>query len=257
MSSIPITGAPDWQHITSSSQSLLATVPAPNQSVTITVPPNAETIVVLSIDTVGTDALTVKGVDSSHYYFNNVAFVTIGGHIYSEYFIDVSDTVDGALNISFASPMTDSWYVYSDQESHLSFDPNIGLIRTEVAQPLSIWGIMAMSSDGNDSRFISSDLNGRLIPLVPTNSTGMVATGQILPAPINAWYLFSTTLRNLASSNSSFNIYDTAGNYIVDYRQPANSDSLPIALHGYRVTTALTLASDLGNQGQLLYAAGP
>lgn len=157
-------GTPDWQRGITTAQKLLATVPATTLTTTVGVPPNAETIVIVTSGPVGgNQVLTIKGSTSGQVYPWQVQFLTSGSQDYAQYYVDVTSVIDVELSITFTEAAAFTWYVYSDQAAHVVFDPNMGLLVQEHAVPPGLWGVLVEGFDGTDAQFIATDTSGKLV----------------------------------------------------------------------------------------------
>ena len=178
-----IVGSPDWQRGVVTSQKLLSTQAATSLTATVFLPPNAETLVIVTSGPIGgAQTLTITGVTSAQVYPWQIQFIFSGGQAYAYYYADVSSSVDSSVTITFAQAAAFSWYVYSDQAAHVSFDPNLGLVVQEQNIGPSGWGIPAMGYDGTNMHFVETDTTGKLV----ISNPGGGATTQPLNAPLVA-----------------------------------------------------------------------
>lgn len=122
ISNPPNYGTPDWQRGYYSAQKLLADVPAGTHTTTITVPPNAETIVIQVDNSSLAFAPSVVGVQTGIHYAPQFQHLTTSMSAYPVWFVDMSSTVDQEVTITFLALANFAWYVYADAGVHITFD---------------------------------------------------------------------------------------------------------------------------------------
>lgn len=118
----PNIGTPDGQRGVVSAQKLLATVPAGQQSVTVPIPPNAESLIIIFTAIPGPDFVEVDGATTGVAYAGIVTQTSADVGQGTQFFFDVSSAVDQSVNITVAAGNFGTWYVYSDNGIHLIAD---------------------------------------------------------------------------------------------------------------------------------------
>ena len=124
ISNPPSFGSPDWQRGYYSAQKLLASVPAGTYSVTVTVPPNAETIIVQAANITAGAYVTMQGVDTSITYagFQTDRAGAVSGAFSA--FFDCSSILDSQVTLHLQNSLAKPWYVYADAGVHVVGDVN-------------------------------------------------------------------------------------------------------------------------------------
>lgn len=119
----PVTiDTPDYQRGVVNAQVLLATVAAGTHTVTVGVPPNAESIMI-SLDggavTAGNAAMV--GVSTGALYAG-AAIKIAGSPFTSAWVFDAAEVVDAQVNVSVPSTWASGWHVYADAGVHVVAD---------------------------------------------------------------------------------------------------------------------------------------
>ena len=122
ISSPPNYGSPDWQRGVYSAQKLLATVAGGTRTASVTVPPNAETIVVSIPGGAGAYRLSLQGQTSLTEYPGIQAIQQTNIPITPMWFFDVSQCLDPIVEVIFTIAPATTWYVYADAGIHLTAD---------------------------------------------------------------------------------------------------------------------------------------
>ena len=259
------TGTPDWQRGVNSAQRLLNTVGGGSQLQQVAVPPNAQTIIVLASATPGLGTFEAAGVTTSFLYPVSQSIFKPGTEEFGAYFINVANCIDTEITCTFSHAPGNTWYIYADQGVHINFDPFVANLLQLVGSPPGLYGALALGSDGTDARPLSTNINGRLIPLVPTLSSGNVGvpspgtTYPVLAAPASgAWYLFGIdAVSNSASGGCAVELFAN-GTQIAFLTSADQLHVDHVQLDGYRTTGAVTaLPFYNGGAVWLRYAAGP
>lgn len=255
-------GTPDWQRGIATPQKLLAAVAGGTGSVIVAVPPNAESLVVFAVGAPGLGTLSAYGEPSNIFYPIQESFSVHGGNSSGQYFINVSGQVDTEVLFGWSIAPGSTWYVYSDQAPHISFDPNVGQLVQERDSLLGLWGVLALGSDTVNQHVIETDSHGRLIPLVPTLTTGAVvmttSPTQLVAAPASgAWYLFGVDFRNDSAARDTPSLLDsTSAQLTLSGVAAGGSDH--VDLKGYRTTGKVQIVGlTTSAYVTLRYAPGP
>ena len=118
----PNYGTPDWQRGSYSAQAELASVVGGQANVTIRIPPNAETIVVVApVGPTGT-VVTMQGLQSGIDYVGVLARGQSTSSGYWTFFFDASSVTDSQAQVSFSTAPSGRWYVYADAGVHVVGD---------------------------------------------------------------------------------------------------------------------------------------
>ena len=263
----PNVGTPDWQRGVISAQHLLATVAGGTDTVTVGVPPNAETIIVLA-QTALLGTFSAVGVTSGFNYPFGVSKNALADSDQANtFFVNVANCVDDQLVISFSSISGTDWYVYADQAAHVTFDPFVGSAIYFPGNTPRYNGMLILGSDGTVTTAMETDSNGRQIPLVPTLSSGLVAVSAnptaVIAAPTSgAWYLMSADMTPNNGTSLGGVTLSTGSSVIAGVFGPQTNVgqlTVPADLKGYRTTSAVT-ASYINNANGFVvvrYAPGP
>ena len=235
-------GSPDWQRGVINAEKLLATVAANTGTVDVTVPANTTTIMVVnsgsSIAT--TNNCYCLGMTSGILYPGSLRQYSPGIAAFYARFFTVSPAIDGVMTISWQVAPTVTWYVVAMSGVNVVDDPAMDMVVSRAGFAPSAFGQMAYGSDGTDARALSTDTNGRQIPLVPNESTGIVnvpsIVSTIIPAPSSGRiYIYGVDMDN------------TGGGVLLLYGNGTQIANIDIAtwgqeatLEGYAISTALT-----------------
>lgn len=207
-------GTPDGQRGVVSAQKLVATVNSGVASVTVGIPANAESLILLSggfqAGIVPTNAGTTTGASYPVSVYNSIS----SSSVYTAFVISVSQAADAQLSISFTGAPTSTWYVVADQGVRQVVDMALQLITAIPGRVAPYSGAIVGGTDGLDYRqfltdttgrletlpgndgtnqhALQTDTNGRVVPLVPTDSVSVTATSApLIAAPgSGALYLF-------------------------------------------------------------------
>lgn len=118
----PQFGSPDGQRGITTAQKLLATTAPGTSSATVTVPPNAETIVVaVPLPPAGPKAVC-QGVTTGFDYPGLSAPSQYSTPSHAEFLFDVSSALDAQVTITLQFSPARAWYVISDQGVRITAD---------------------------------------------------------------------------------------------------------------------------------------
>ena len=115
-------GTPDYQRGVVSAQALLASVPANTGHVTVGIPPNAESLIVMIKGYHATDQLYCEGVTTGLQYPGSEVLTTGQTDPTQTFIFDVTDVVDNQVTLVCADTPTVPWWVYSDAGVHVTVD---------------------------------------------------------------------------------------------------------------------------------------
>ena len=257
----PNVGTPDWQRGLVTAGKLLATVPGGSDTTTVTIPANAATIVVALSSAISPLTIDVVGVTTGYVYPASLRYSTSGFGGGTSAICAVSSQLDSELTVTLSSAPANPWYVYAESGVGVVNIPEVQLTLAKAGDPVNPWGIETLGSDGTNSRIISTDSNGRQIPLVPSLSTGLVSISGgvvILPAPASGHnYLFGYDVSTAAGGVGSLvSVYNSA--YVVSEIWNNVTSPTTVDLQGYATALALSASSsDADTRITLRYAPGP
>ena len=259
-------GTPDWQRGVVSAQKLLGTFPSGSGTETVGIPPNAESLMILSTDPELTNWVTVKGVTSNEPYPTYAIPMDIGGGYYSRFISVVSNALDTEVLITWGVDPLGPWSVICDATSRFVLDGSVSAVtgRDGGSSPTS--GLMVAGWDGTKSHILNTDSNGLLLtrPLAPTNFVTAVASGEILPALVSgAYYLFGADISTLTGPLIG-TVEDGSGNYAAlmnaSEKIAGAGAGDHTSLDGYRTANAIYttfIGANTDPRISLRYATGP
>lgn len=181
------TDTPDYQRGVFNPQALLATVPANTASVTVGIPTNAETLIVVAADISDGGVIYAQGTGTLYKYsgvrINAQAHMTAA----TTWFFDVSAAMDEQVKIVFANAPGQIWFVYADAAAHLVADSSAN--KNTVGQAYVIGSVPSTFSNDHPPTEIQ------------TNSALVAASGNIVaPAGAgNRYRLYAVTMASTAA----------------------------------------------------------
>ena len=219
---------------------------------TVKVPPNVEVLWVC-VNSIGTPAynITAIGVTTGIYYpaYALPIFYSSGQ---TNFAIVVANCLDNEVNVQIhGAPSSVDWWVIAESSGRFVIDTTVDAVIAQSGSPTPGSGLVIAGSDGTDTRIIATDLIGRVIPLVPSATTGAISlpttAAQFLATPSSGEnYLFGADVRNYAASTAIVNITDAAGDHIGSINVAAGlSGSLD--LQGYRIAGAVWASTSVAN----------
>lgn len=181
---------PDYQRGVVSAQKLLATVPDTETSVTVGIPPNAETIVVLAPGSLNPADFTCKGATSGLDYPPVPYGPSETGANTTSIVFDVSAAVDSSVTITYGFAAAFVWYVYSDSAAHVHTNAYLARTQNQAGSAAPVDALQVGGTDGTDLRAIRTDTNGQqfTIPVPPgTGSSdhppaGLQIAAEVIPS---------------------------------------------------------------------------
>ena len=259
-----IVGTPDWQRGVASAQKLLGHFTSVDTAKTVGVPPNAETVVILTQLSTLAGNLVVTGHTSGQIYIWQVDFNVIAGVTWVQFYIDVSSSVDSQIDILFNTAPTADWWVYSDQAAHISFDPIMQRIVSESNTPPGLFGVMSMGFDTVDAQFLAVDSGGRQIPMMCYESSGQVevltASTPVLAAPAQGHlYLYGVDymFSGASTGNDVINVFSSGVNTVCNIGCRYAYDAGHFSLEGYQANGDITAIASRNAYLTIRYAVGP
>lgn len=113
---------PDYQRGVVNAQVLLATVPGGTSTVTVGVPPNTETLVVIVPGAAANTGIFCTGVVTGVQYSGVKSSAEPLVSETPTWWFDVSAVVDASVKVSLTVATADVWYVYADAGTHTVAD---------------------------------------------------------------------------------------------------------------------------------------
>lgn len=254
-------GTPDWQRGIVNPELLVGTAIASATTMTVTVPPNTESLVVgFGAGEVGNVA-SVVGVTSGIKYPvqtfvgpNLVALTSV-------WYAAVAPSIDISYVITLSAAPGGPWYAVADAGIRQVIDMALVNALQQAHTGFQNPGLPVLGSDGSHFFDLQTDSNGRIVPIVPTVGIATTSSGVLIAAPgSGANYLFSADLF-LPASTVAFAILTTPGNTVAGLSAGDASPNSQAADHadldGFRTTGAVSV--NFGGAGELVvrYAPGP
>lgn len=165
---------PDNQRGVYNPQVPLATVPGGTASVTVTVPANTETLVILAEMTVASYSVTPTGVTTGLRY---PEVRVAEGALPSEHvttYVECSSALDTEVHLEWGGAPVGTWYVYGDAGIHVVLDPVVsGAVgRTGRATPNGAFLIGGRAPTGLEAVAVNDNGTLYAIPSVPGIAEG-------------------------------------------------------------------------------------
>lgn len=254
-------GTPDWQRGVVTAGKMLASVPAGTGSITVELPPNACTLVVMIPSGSLPNGVDCVGGTTGMYYpgteMVNAADATAG----AMYAFTVSPETDPSVGVQMAPAPTVEWYVYAGNEVTVVSIAEIAKVTAYEGQTGRNHGITVLGNDGSEATLISTDSNGRIIPMVPTESVDVTLTGasdSLLAAPASGrWYLFGFDVA--VATGTAGVVTLSAGGVVIATAQVGTTVNLTdhVDLGGFATGSAVTADGPANIAVTLRYAPGP
>jgi hypothetical protein len=258
---VSVVDTPDGQYGTVNPQQQLAYFPDATGPETITLPPNAETILIFQNEVFSNVLNSIQGVTSGcHYSWNQLPVGPPGGN--PIYVVNVVPAMDDQLIITWQSYGSGiSYYVVADSGIRQTLDVYLQFVLGIVNEDVPTSALLVGGSDGADLRALQTDSNGRLVPLVPTDTSPMgmaVGPTTFVGAPTSgAWYLFGVDITTTGAGVGQI-YFITGGGTWICVASIAGPGTISIPLQGMRVTSSVIL-NGINTAGTcvLRYAPGP
>lgn len=235
-------GTPDWQRGLVNAGKLLETVPGNTGSATVTLTPNTRTLVVVLPSSVAGQAVDVQGTTTDMFYPGTVMVNAADATAGEMFAFTVSPETDDVVTVSCYPVPGFTWYVYANNATQVVSIAELSKLMAYAGESGKNFGIPMMGFDGTYADRVRVDTSGRLVPLVPSATSGKIAipAGQvvIVPAPASGYnYLYGSTLTNSTAAAVSIDII--AGGNDLDYVSVPAGASVTLDLNGYAVNVAV------------------
>jgi len=177
---------PDYQRGVVSAQQLLATVAAGTDTVTVNVPPNAETLIVCVPLSPSTIRIRAVGVSTGIVYATAYGVTDDVVATWQTQFFDCSSPLDSQVEIICGSAPTGTWYVYSDAGVHVVFDPIVASTIGEPGPTLPGGAVLVGGDAAGSLRALAVNLQGLpyAIPSAPDIAAGDHPPNELLVASV-------------------------------------------------------------------------
>jgi len=182
VSVVPNTDTPDGQYSTVSAQQIIGNFAAGNITESVNLPPNTETLLILTDDPFGPIVKKIVGNTTGFDYSFSALPNGAGGGVNSLFVCSVVPSVDAAVTITWSSAPTTSWYVVADAAVRQIFDEAIaqviGLVSAGapysalVVAGLSSGYIQPLSLDVNNSLLVTAGFDGTNTHRLSTDASG-------------------------------------------------------------------------------------
>jgi hypothetical protein len=249
---------PDGQYGTINPQQQIAYFASATGPETITLPPNAETILIYQNEVLSESLDLVQGVTSGcDYSFSKMPVGPPGSN--PIYVVSVVPAMDSQLIIGWSGYATGiSYYVVADSGIRQILDVYLQYVLGTVNFPVPTSALLMGGTDGADLRALETDSNGRLVPLVPTASvaaSNTVANETYLNAlGSGAYYLFGYD----ASAAAATDISCMANGANISQLNIAAGGNAQADLKGFRTAGPVTFTPGANTPFVALrYAIGP
>lgn len=254
-------GTPDWQRATVSAGKLLASVPSGTSSVTVELPPNAQTIAILLPTSDYATDVTVAGVTTGLQYpvVYRPFTSNLGADI--QFFASVMPSLDTSVVVQIAPNPGSEWWVYAMTSTEVVDVPALATVMAyvQVSDPQN--GLVVVGWDGASYHPPRTDTTGRVVIAPPANGhQAAVAAGttQLLAAPGSGeWYLYGLDVVASGGVATTCTLTDSTGNTIAEVSVPTAGDSKSVDLSGFVTSGSVSVTATAAATVTLRYAPGP
>ena len=258
----PNVGTPDWQRGIVSAGLLIGTASGSQPSITVDIPPNAQTIVVAFTGGGSPTSITCQGVTTGNYYPGAYRKGSASISSRDTYLFMVSSQLDDQVTITpLPNVNYGDWSVYSQSGVNIVDVPEILDLLQIGAAVSSGQGVNIFGSDGVRARIISVDSNGRQVPLVPAvgNKVAVaVGTTQVVAAPTSGeWYLYGLDVEASGGVATTVTLTDSTGNTIAEVSVLTANDSKSVDLSGFVTSGSVSVTATAAATVTIRYALGP
>ena len=260
---MPNIGTPDWQRGTVGAGKLLATVPGTDTSVTVSVPPNAQSLVIVVSYSSPENYVEVKGVTTGRGYTGALR-TSDEPPSYGDawYYFAVSSSLDEQVTVTLAAAPTSDWYVLSETGvTMVDVAELIGVQQYDYNTANSGLAVLGWSWQAKNYSSLVIDSFGRLVPFGPTVGVSKVlaaGTTQLLAAPGSGeWYLFGLDVEASGGVATSVALVDGAGNTFATVGVATVGDSRSVDLAATVTSSTVSVTASAAATVTLRYTPGP
>ena len=253
-------GTPDWQRATVSAGKLLASVPSGTSSVTVELPPNAQTIAILLPTSDYATDVTVAGVTTGLQYpvVYRPFTSNLGADI--QFFASVMPSLDTSVVVQIAPNPGSEWWVYAMTSTEVVDVPALATVMAyvQVSDPQN--GLVVVGWDGASYHPPRTDTTGRVVIAPPTTGySAAVPTGttQLLAAPSSGeWYLHGLDVQASGGTSVVATLKDSLGSTIAVTSVVTAQDSRSVDLSGFATTGSVSVTVTAAATVVLRYGSG-
>lgn len=253
--------APDGQNAIVTSQVLLATLSGGTRTATVTPPVNTETLIVLASNASTSSPLEVLGNTSAVQYPGVLVPSRLGLSQIQVYYFEICPAIDASYVVAWTTAPSSSWSIISDAGIRAPVDPSLALAISQQGKGVNEYGFPVFGSDNGTATPIEVDANGRLIPLVPTSSSGLVVAttaGVTLEAAPGTGhnYLFGVDVEGLTAVDVLTLSTVATGTFAI-LTAPLNATAT-LDLEGFATAQLVTATTSIDTANVVLrFAPGP
>lgn len=173
---------PDYQRGVVSAQKLLGTASSGSTSLTVGVPPNAETLLVVTDPGVTGESPSITGNTSGAMYPASHIGPTAQSGTMSIWAVAVSPPLDDSVTVSWANTPNGAWYVLADQGIRQTIDAVLTRIATDVGGAPPGMGLALVVTNGELSYSLAGSPDGAVyvVPQIPPPVSGGGPSNELL-----------------------------------------------------------------------------
>ena len=239
----PVIGTPDWQRGVASAQSLMGSFTGSQSSEIVAVPPNAEILwVKLNYVTTSTLELTATGQTTSATYpvYRLPSYFDTNT---TDFVVVVASVVDERITLTWSSGPGGPWKVIAESSGRFIVDTTLSPAAATPGSLVPTGSVQIAGTDGQYSRNIRTDQNGRLVTIVPDTPGGEVdvltsASGLWIGSGSSTYFVFGVDFVNTTTSAVTVTVETSLSVKVASGVVPA-SGSLHIDLDGYEVASSV------------------
>lgn len=233
---------PDYQRGVVNAQKLLGIIAAGDLSLTVGVPPNAESIVIVVGDVTQGFLVTVTGNTTGMLYVGMAWPQALAGNANGTWVFDASSPLDDAVTVRLTAPSTLPTYIYADSGVHLAADPS------KLSSLLGQQYVVPTTPSTNTGDHPPTELRSAAgNALTPYNIIAAPAVGSRLR-------LFALAMEDNGASAASYIVNQTTGTIYLPCSAPGSA-SLTIPLTGLPLSPNEGLNVVSSSAGRLVAAS--
>jgi hypothetical protein len=233
--------APDYQRGVISAQKLLATVPAGTASVTVGIPPNAETLIVTAADMADGGTIYVQGTSTLYKYpglrLPSQPHMTAA----LTWVFDISNSMDEQVNVVFTDAPGMIWFVYADSTAHVIADAST--LKNTRGSMYVVPAVPSTAAGDHPVDELQCAVNG----------FGVNSTFIYSPGAGQRLRVFTLALANTTTTLTSQFIDSVTGG-LLGFLQGVGPLVLPLPGQGYPLSADAALEVQLGSGGGVVVA---
>lgn len=252
---------PDGQYAVVGGQALIGegVVGTP---LTVTIPVNCESLLIFVGEVeVPPNAVVVRGTTSGLYYPTTFLGFVNSSTETSIWAAMVTSVIDSEIDITCNGSSGAAFYVVSDSAARLVGDLVLSTASGTPGVNTPNTAVLVAGTDGVKIRALETDSNGRLVPLVPSQTTGIktatTTSSVLLPFPhIVNNYIFGIDIEGVTAANI-VTLSDSVLGVIAILSAPLGTVAT-YDLHGFATANEITMVTSANTANVVLrYAPGP